>query len=88
MRERIRLRSVALVLALVTLVAGLALSSSEAEALRSLLTKSCYYGGLEFTNGACRDGQRCVTGSGDVDYWQDDDNCPQVSSGPGGRRQV
>ena len=74
--------------ALVALVGGTS-TVKDAEAGRFLSTKPklCYHGGL-YSLGACLNGQRCVRGVNDEDYWEDDDNCPQTSPGRGGMQQV
>ena len=52
-------------------------------------SKACYYGGGIYSLGACRDGQRCVRGTDDEDYWEDGQGCSQTGSGSGGGyRQV
>ena len=52
-------------------------------------SKVCYYGAGIYSLGACRDGQRCVRGTDDEDYWEDGQGCTQTGSGTGGGfRQV
>jgi hypothetical protein len=90
----IRLRSIVLLIfGVLVAVFGGTTSAREASAGRrsfSAKPKECYYGSGIFTTGACRDGQRCVTGVNDEDYWQDDPRCStQTGSGAGsGYRQV
>ena len=75
--------------ALVAIVGGTS-TAKDAEAGRFLSTRSklCYHGGL-YSLGACLNGQRCVRGVNNEDYWEDDDNCPvQNSPGGGGMQQV
>lgn len=87
--RRIRPRSVAL-LAFAVLLA-LAAGASDAGAARRASSggaKECYYGSGIYTTGACRAGQRCVTGTNDTDYWQDDPLCDNISPGGGGMTRV
>ena len=92
--SRIRPRAaVALVFTVALAIAGGTVSAPEAGAGRAPVrvkksSKACYYGGGVYSLGACRDGQRCVRGTDDEDYWEDGQGCDQTSPGGGGMRQV
>jgi hypothetical protein len=98
--SRIRPRTaVALKFAVIAVIAVVAIvdgtvSAPEAGAGRTPVrvkksSKACYYGGGIYSLGACRDGQRCVRGTDDEDYWEDGQGCTQTGSGTGGGfRQV
>lgn len=90
MRERrISSRSVAmLVFAVLVAIAGLATPVNAGVRRSPALNKLCYYGSGIYSLGACRDGQRCVRGVNDEDYWEDDGRCDQTSPGTGGIRQI
>jgi hypothetical protein len=92
--SRIRLRTAAL-LVFTMLVAMLGIfgemptgAASPVRRVFSTRAKECYYGSGVYSMGACRDGQRCVRGVNDEDYWQDDSSCDQTSTGSGGFRQI
>src|SRR5215217_1630981 len=90
MREhRIRPRRVAvLVFAVAVALAAGTTSAKEAKGGRSSVRlKECYYGSGVYSLGACRDGQKCVRGTNDEDYWADG-QCDQTSPGAGGYRQI
>lgn len=82
------------VIAVTLAIVGGTVSSPEAGAGRVPVrvkksSKACYYGGGIYSLGACRDGQRCVRGTDDEDYWEDGQGCSQTGSGTGGGyRQV
>lgn len=88
--SRIRPRTaVALVCAVALAIVGGTVSAPEAGAGRApvrvkKISKVCYYGGGIYSLGACRDGQRCVRGVDDEDYWEDGQGCSQTGSGAGG----
>ena len=94
--SRIRPRTaVALVFAVTLAAVSGTVSAPEAGAGRTPVrvkkkdAKVCYYGGGVYSLGACREGQRCVRGSDDEDYWEDGQGCTQTGSGAGGGyRQV
>ena len=94
-QSRIRPRTaVALVVAVVVAIIGGTASAPEAGAGRASVrvkksSKACYYGAGVYSLGACREGQRCVRGTDDEDYWDDGQGCSQTGSGSGGGyRQV
>ncbi len=88
--SRIRPRTtVALVFAMALPAAGATVSAPEAGANRAPVrveksSKLCYYGSGIYSLNACRDGQRCVRGTDDEDYWEDGQGCTQTGSGSGG----
>jgi hypothetical protein len=89
--HRIRLRTLGmLIFAAAVSAAPLSFASARVVTSRLVSTtdKDCVYAGQAYSNGACRGGQRCVTGKGDVDYWQDDTSCPPASPGPTGGRPI
>jgi hypothetical protein len=90
MREsRPRPRSVAvLVFAAIVAIAGTMSPNPAGARLSSTHAKDCYYANQVYSMGACRGLQRCVRGVNSEDYWQDDQACDQISSGPGGKRQI
>ncbi len=93
--SRIRPRTaVALVFAVTLAIAGGTVSAPEAAAGRAPVrvkksSKVCYYAAGIYSLGACRDGQRCVRGIDNEDYWEDGQGCTQTGAGTGGGyRQV
>lgn len=88
--SRIRPRTaVALAFAVVLAIVGGTVSAPEAGAGRvqaraKKSSKVCYFGAGVYSLGACRDGQRCVRGVDDEDYWEDGQGCAQTGAGTGG----
>ena len=81
-------RVVVLIFAVAVALAAGTTSAKDAKGSRSSFrAKECYYGSGVYSLGACRDGQKCVRGVNDEDYWADG-QCDQVSPGSGGYRQV
>lgn len=82
------------VIAVTLAIVGGTVSAPEAGAGRTPVrvkksSKVCYYAGGIYSLGACRDGQRCVRGTDDEDYWEDGQGCTQTGAGTGGGfRQV
>lgn len=86
---KIRPRSIAMLAFAVTV--ALAAGASDAGAGRHVPSgnaKECYFNSQIYSLGACREGQRCVRGVNDEDYWEDDTRCSQTSPGGGGMSQV
>jgi hypothetical protein len=90
MRESSRRpRSVALlVFAAIVAITAMTSADQAGAKLSATSSKDCYYANQVYSMGACRGAQRCARGVNNEDYWQDDQSCEGVSSGPGGRLQI
>lgn len=87
-RRQLALTAVLVLMVATEAAAWLFLPHRADASLTPIVADSCVYADLNYSLHACLFGSRCLRGSDDSYYWEDDSTCPQTSPGPRGLPQV